>query len=26
LRIAPYRTDVLGVRFNKDDVEHGSIR
>jgi hypothetical protein len=26
LRIAPYRTDVLGVRFNKDEVEHGSVR
>jgi hypothetical protein len=26
LRIAPYRTDVLGVRFNKDDVKHGSRR
>jgi hypothetical protein len=26
LRIAPYRTDVLGVRFSKDEVEHGSVR
>ena len=26
LRIGPYRTDVLGVRFNKDDVEDGSVR
>jgi hypothetical protein len=26
LRIAPYRTDVLGVRFNKDDVKLGSRR
>jgi hypothetical protein len=26
LRIAPYRTDVLGVRFSNDEVEHGSIR
>jgi hypothetical protein len=26
LRIAPYRTDVLGVRFSKDEVEDGSRR
>jgi hypothetical protein len=26
LRVAPYRTDVLGVRFNKNDVEPGSRR
>ena len=26
LRIGPYRTDVLGVRFKIDDLEDGSIR
>ena len=26
LRIGPYRTDVLGVRFKMDDLEDGSIR
>jgi hypothetical protein len=26
LRVGPYRTDVLGVRFNKDDVEDESVR